>query len=110
MKIRIIFIIILVFIFCAGPEVIIGQSQSDSLLMQWAEFMEDESNLAEILEELAENPVNLNSNNRNELLRIPLINTSQIDSILTKKFRIGKLTNIFPIIDFLNFFQIRIMG
>ncbi|HES59582.1 MAG TPA: helix-hairpin-helix domain-containing protein, partial [Caldithrix sp.] len=69
------------------------QQQSDSLLFQWAEFIEDESNLAEILEELAENPVNINTNNRDELLRIPLISSSQADSILNYKMQIGAYTS-----------------
>ena len=70
-----------------------GQQPSDSLLNQWAEFVEDESNLAELLEELAENPVNINTNNREELLRIPLLSSSLTDSILRNKAKLGSYSS-----------------
>ena len=38
-----------------------AQSQTDSLFTQWAEFIEEENSLAEILEELIENPININT-------------------------------------------------
>ncbi|MEJ2053656.1 MAG: helix-hairpin-helix domain-containing protein, partial [Calditrichaceae bacterium] len=65
------------------------QTVGDSLLLQWAEFVEDDDNLGEILQELAENPVNINSNNPEELKRIPLISKFQIDSILQRRKRLG---------------------
>lgn len=68
---------------------IYSQSQTDSLLIRWEEFIEDESDFAEILEELAENPININSKNQIELLRIPFITTNQVDSILNKRNRDG---------------------
>lgn len=76
-----------------NSQTLYSQQQSDSLLIQWAEFIEDESNLAELLEELAENPVNINTNNRDELLRIPLISLNLADSILIKKTQLGGYTN-----------------
>lgn len=70
-----------------------AQSQADSLILKWAEFIEDESNLAEILEDFTENPININTSDRDELSRIPLINTDVVDSILYKRSSIGKFTS-----------------
>ncbi len=70
-----------------------AQSQTDSLLLKWAEFIEDESNLAEILEELTENPININTSDHDGLLHIPLINKNVADSILYKRLSIGKFTS-----------------
>ena len=70
-----------------------AQSQTDSLFTQWAEFNEEENNLAEILEELTENPININTSDRDELLRIPLIKIQAVDTILYKRSSIGKFTS-----------------
>jgi len=71
------------------PREVIAQSLADSLFMQWAEFIEDDSNLGEILQDLAENPVNINTDDPDELKRIPLITSRQADSILHKRQILG---------------------
>lgn len=86
-------IISLLTVFFLSNNMLLAQTQADSLLVQWAEFIEDESNLGEILQELAEYPVNINSDNRNELQRIPLIGKNQVDSILKIRSSKGKFTN-----------------
>ena len=64
-------------------------AQIDSLNQLWAEFSEDETNLVELIEELSKDPVNINSDDRNEILRIPLIAEWQADSIMSFKKQHG---------------------
>lgn len=86
-------LLFIILIFICQSRLVKSQSQSDSLLISWAEFIEDENNLGELLEEMAENPVNINSNDRNELNRIPLINSVMVDSIIIKKSELKEYTN-----------------
>lgn len=65
-------------------------AQADSLLSIWAEFAEDESEFLEIIQDLIEQPVNINTANRSELLRIPLINEAQADSIISFRNQQGE--------------------
>jgi len=68
-------------------------AQVDSLLSIWAEFAEDESEFLEIIQDLIEQPVNINTANRNELLRIPFLNEALADSIISLRNRKGLYTS-----------------
>ncbi len=58
-------------------------SQSDSLLTKWAEFAEEDPEFIEIIEHLYENPININTADKEDFLRIPFITPALADSIIS---------------------------
>ncbi len=57
-------------------------SQSDSLMERWAELAEDETEIIHVLQELADNPLNVNTASKAELLNLPFITQTLADTIL----------------------------
>lgn len=57
-------------------------SQQDSVYGRWIEFIEDDTDLIERLDQLTENPVNLNSAEQSEFSTIPFLTIKQINLIL----------------------------
>jgi len=57
-------------------------AQQDSLIARWAELAEDDVEIIELLQQLADNPINLNRAERNDFTRIPFLNSKHIDQIL----------------------------
>ena len=47
--------------------------QTDSLSLLYGDFSENESVYNELILELRENPININSADKNDLMRIPLV-------------------------------------
>ncbi|MBD3225769.1 MAG: hypothetical protein GF313_13655 [Caldithrix sp.] len=68
-----------------SPANVLGQT--DSLLAQWAEFLEEDSEALERIQEWQERPIYLNNADRNDLLLIPFLTTQQVDSILAFRDR-----------------------
>ncbi len=62
-----------------------AQTENDSLIFLLNEFSEDEDNLAEIISNLVENPLNINKVTREELFTIPFLTNAHIDSIIKKQ-------------------------
>ncbi|HHJ52193.1 MAG TPA: hypothetical protein ENJ89_03270, partial [Caldithrix abyssi] len=65
-------------------------AQSDSLLAPWAEFLEDDPQLIERIQERIDRPLNINRADKNDWLTVPFLSKTQIDSILALRERIGR--------------------
>jgi len=80
------YLFLLLFLFFSN-----GFAQSDSLYEAWSEFNENESGLADLLQQLRDDPVNLNFATKEELLNIPFISETLADSILALRKRLNGL-------------------
>lgn len=69
-------------------------AQTDSLTTALAEFAEQETDLAEHIQLLRENPVNINTADRQDLLAIPFFTADVADSILQRRNRVGEFTTM----------------
>lgn len=68
-------------------------SQSDSLLFIINDLSENDTYLDELILELKENPVNINTAMKDELMQLPLVNSAMADSILTLRAQKIKFKN-----------------
>ncbi len=66
-------------------------AQSDSLASQWAEFLEEDSELIELLQEWQNRPVYLNEADRDALLRLPYMTPALVDTILNWRKTRGRI-------------------
>ena len=57
-------------------------AQSDSLMEKWAEFAEDETELIQLLQQLTDDPLNINFATKSDLLNIPFFTPALADTIL----------------------------
>ena len=67
--------------------------QTDSLSLLYGDFSENESVYNELILELRENPININSADKNDLMRIPLVTEQMADSILKIRLIKKRFTN-----------------
>ena len=67
--------------------------QTDSLSLLYGDFSENESVYNELILELRENPININSADKNDLMRIPLLTEQMADSILKIRLIKKRFTN-----------------
>jgi len=72
-------------IFCLIVFPAMASAQTDSLYEALSESVEDDDGLAEIFEELQQNPFNINTVSGDELKIFPFLNRSQIDSIFAHR-------------------------
>ncbi|MBN2425626.1 MAG: helix-hairpin-helix domain-containing protein [Calditrichaceae bacterium] len=68
-------------------------AQSDSLILQWAELMEEDEEIIESIQNLMEQPVDINKANREELLSIPFLSAEFADSIIARRNQRGQYSN-----------------
>ncbi|KAA3614752.1 MAG: helix-hairpin-helix domain-containing protein [Calditrichaeota bacterium] len=80
------FLLIFFFLFFVQPVF----AQSDSLLNLINDLSENETYLDDLLLDLSENPVNINTATRSDLLEIPLITNEMADSIVILRQRLGR--------------------
>ncbi len=69
-------------------------AQESKDLEPWLELIQQDPGIAELLTELAENPVAINTADRKEWQRLPLLTPADIDSILALRNRLGTFTSI----------------
>ena len=77
-KTYIILLFIIIIVFING-----AMAQSDSLINQWAELLEDDAELVESLQQYLEQPLNINQANKEKLLGFPFISPQMADSIIS---------------------------
>ncbi len=70
-----------------------ADAQTDSLIAKWADLSEDDDAFIEQINELYENPVNINRAGRSAIAAIPFITPAQADSIIELRKKIGKFTS-----------------
>ena len=76
------------------------EKKLETILESIAENLEDGTDVATVLEdleELLENPVNINATNKNELLKLYLLNTIQIQNLLAYINEFGPAYSIFEL-------------
>jgi hypothetical protein len=76
---------ILFFLCIFFQPIILVHAQLDSLYEVFADHMEEDRGLYEILEQLLEKPVNINTADQEDLEIFPFLSTNQIDSILINR-------------------------
>ena len=69
-------------------------AQESSAIEPWLELIQKDAALAELLQDLQENPIAVNTANKADWQRIPLLSESMIDKILTVRRKKGEFKSV----------------